>query len=192
MATAPLLHHVKAGPRRFLLKELRVRFTRCVVDHHHEHDAPSPPFKPVVMRAIHLHHLSKTSFALTPSPMLLPSTPHRPLAFFQQPSPQGLVIHFEALGAQLLSRQRRPKIRIPLRVSRQHLPSNLGRCPPPAWAASALVHQARIPSHGIPAPDALGLPITHAHYFRSLHQGEPLSLYLIQNHQAFSFLLTHQ
>src|ERR1019366_7789978 len=116
----PALQHVIAGPRRLRLEELRPHLAGRVIHHHHQHRLGSPPFKPVVIRPVQLHHHPKTGFAFAPSPMPLPPPPHLPRPLGDQPPPQRLVIHPQTLPRQILRRQRRPKIRIPLLVARQH------------------------------------------------------------------------
>src|ERR1039458_382020 len=116
----PALQYVIAGPRRLLLEELRPHLVGRVIDHHHQHRLGSPPFKPVVVRSVQLHHHPKTGFAFPPGPLPLPPPPHLPRPLGDQPPPQGLVIHLQTLPRQILRRQRRPKIRIPLLVARQH------------------------------------------------------------------------
>src|ERR1019366_2734446 len=188
----PALRYVIAGPRRLLLRELGPDPVGRVIHHHHQHCLGSPPFKPVVVRPVQLHHHPKTLLAFPPLPMPLPPLPHLSRPLGDQPPPQRLMVHHQPLDPQILRRQRRPKIWIPLRVARQHPLTQFQRLAPRAGPSSRPMHQPAIPLRLIPLPHPLGLAIAHPHRRSRGHQLELPAFDLRQHRQPFSFFSTHQ
>src|ERR1019366_5345712 len=152
----------------------------------------SPPFKPVVIRPVQLHHHPKTGFAFAPGPMPLPPPPHLARSLGDQPPPQRLVIHRQTLARQIFRRQGRPKIPIPLLVTRQHPPAYLRRLAPGTGPSARPMDQPDIPLSPIPSPHTLGLAIAHAHHLPRRDQLEFAALDLRQHRQPFPFTSTHQ
>jgi hypothetical protein len=112
-----------------------------IVHHHHQNRLVPPSFKPVVVRAVQLHHLAKTFPAFTPGSVLLPRAPNTPDALFHQPAPQGFMIHYQAFLVHLFGRQRGTEIRITLLVAGQHLALQSRGFAPRARLAPAPMHQ---------------------------------------------------
>src|SRR5207302_10923051 len=115
-----------------LFEYLGVRYIGRVTHNRHPNDLLSPPFKPIVMRPIQLHHLPKTLAPFPPGPMLAARPSRRPQLLLHQPATQRLVIQRKPILTQMLGGQSRPKISVAFAVTRQNLGAEL-----PALAARA-------------------------------------------------------
>jgi len=154
------------------LVETGVRAVRGVVDHHHQHRPLSPSFPPVMMGSVHLDQFSRMGPAFPVLPMLLALALLLPDPGLQQPPPQGLVVDPQPVFRQVLAGQRRPKVRVALYVSLEHLFSKRTWEPPIRCPSPPAMDQPCIAFFPVPLPHPFHLPIAHLAKPRSLDQLE--------------------
>jgi len=156
---------VQRGDRPFLRVEPGKHSAARIVDVRHQHATRPAPLEPVMVRAIELHQFAHLRLPLPPRPVwALP--PHEMTdPALPPPPPQGLVAEREPMPlGQLLGRQRRPEIPIPLRIQLQHHGLDLVRDPPIRWLASSPMRQplvARLLHPLDEAPDVAGRQPQH-------------------------------
>jgi len=122
----------------------------------------------------------------------LTAAAHRALVLRQQPPSQRLVIHLQLFLGQILSRQRRSKVRIALLIPGQDPRTQIRGLA--AWARPTAqpVHQPGITFGPIPLPNAPGLAIRKPQHFCRLNQAQLFGFHTGHDANTSSFLLTHR
>ncbi len=145
-----------------------------------------------MVRAIQLHQFAHMRLAGPPRPMraLAPPEVRHPLR--QEPAPQRLRAHRDPVPlGQLLRRQRRPEIPIPLRIEPEDLRLHRLGHPPVRRLAPPAMHQPPVPLTPNPLHQPSHVPRRQRQQHTRLHLRDPLLHRLADHMHPPQILSTH-
>ena len=183
---------LQGGHRAFILVEPGPHPTGGIVDIGQQDAAGAAPLEPVMVRAVQLHQFAHVGLARPPRPMRALAPPEVLHPLRQEPAPQRLRAHRDPVPlGQLLRRQRRPEIPIPLRIEPEDLRLDRLSNPPVRRLAPPAMHQPPVPLTPDPLHQTPDVPCRQLQQPTRLHLGDPLLHRLADHMHPPKLLSTH-